>query len=182
MNSHPDLPFNQVTLISLWLSSDFPGGSDGKSLCLQCGRPGFHPWVGKIRWRRKWQSTPVLLPGKSHGQRILVGYSPWGLKESDTTEQLHFPFLSFHFHFLRSGFHWAGSCHLVAIRYYCTSKNTGTPTSSLESWIRRIERETTSWSYDSLKKWGRWSLESPAEWVTQPEKDCLVENWLLVHF
>ena len=39
-----------------------------------------------IPWRRKWQSTPVLLPGKSHGQRSLVGYSPWGHKESDTTE------------------------------------------------------------------------------------------------
>ena len=57
---------------------DFPGGSDGKaSACLRCGRPGFNPWVGKIPWRRKWQSTPVLLPGKSHGQRSLVGYSPW---------------------------------------------------------------------------------------------------------
>ena len=43
-------------------------------------------WVGKIPWRRKWQSTPGLLPGKSHGQRSLVGYSPWGCKESDTTE------------------------------------------------------------------------------------------------
>ena len=41
-------------------------------------------------WRRKWQPTPVLLPGKSHGPRSLVGYSPWGRKESDTTEQLHF--------------------------------------------------------------------------------------------
>ena len=40
-------------------------------------------------WRRKWQPTPVLLPGKFHGQRSLVGYSPWGCKESDTTEQLH---------------------------------------------------------------------------------------------
>ena len=47
-------------------------------------------WVGKISWRRKWQSTPVLLPGKSHGQRSLVGYSLWGCKESDTTERLHF--------------------------------------------------------------------------------------------
>ena len=45
-----------------------------------------------IPWRRKWQSTPVLLPGESHGQRSLVGYSPWGCKESDTTEQLHFTF------------------------------------------------------------------------------------------
>ena len=37
-------------------------------------------------WRRNWQPTPVFLPGKSYGQRSLVGYSPWGLKESDTTE------------------------------------------------------------------------------------------------
>ena len=60
------------------------------SVCLQCGRPGFNPWFGKISWRRKWQSTPVLLWRKSHGQRSLVGYSPWGRKESDTTERLHF--------------------------------------------------------------------------------------------
>ena len=45
----------------------------------------FDSWVGKIPWRRKWQPTPVFLPGKSHGQRSLVGYSPWGYKESDTT-------------------------------------------------------------------------------------------------
>ena len=38
-------------------------------------------------WRRKWQPTPVFLPGKSHGQRSLAGYSPWGRKESDTTER-----------------------------------------------------------------------------------------------
>ena len=63
-----------------------------ESVCLQWGRPVFDPWVRKIPWRRKWQSTPVLLPGKSHGQRSLVGYSPWGRKESDTTEQLHFHF------------------------------------------------------------------------------------------
>ena len=50
-------------------------------------------WVGKIPWRRKWQSTPALLPGKSHGQRSLIGYSPWGHKESDRTERLHFHFL-----------------------------------------------------------------------------------------
>ena len=49
-------------------------------------------WVGKIPWRRKWQPTPVLLPGKSHGWRSLEGYSPWGRKESDTTERLHFHF------------------------------------------------------------------------------------------
>ena len=49
-------------------------------------------WVGKIPWRRKWQPTPVLLPGKFHGQRSLVGYSPLGRKESDMTERLHFHF------------------------------------------------------------------------------------------
>ena len=47
------------------------------------------PWVGKIPWRRKWQSTPVLLPGKSHRQRSLVGYSPWGRKELDMTKRLN---------------------------------------------------------------------------------------------
>ena len=50
-------------------------------------------WV-KVRelWRRQWHPTPVLLPGKSHGQRSLVGWSPWGHEESDTTERLHFHF------------------------------------------------------------------------------------------
>ena len=52
--------------------------------------PRFNLRVGKISWRRKWQPTPVLLPEKSHGRRNLVGYSPWGRKESDTTEQPHF--------------------------------------------------------------------------------------------
>ena len=55
---------------------------------LQCRRPRFGPWVGKIPCRREWQPTPVFLPGESHGQRSLVGYSPLGCKESDTTEPL----------------------------------------------------------------------------------------------
>ena len=42
----------------------------------------------KIPWRREWQPTPVILPGEFHGQRSLVGYSPWGHKESDMTERL----------------------------------------------------------------------------------------------
>ena len=71
---------------SLWLQG-FPGGSDG-TVCLQFRRRGFNPQVRKIPWRKKWQLTPVFLPGKSHGQRSLVGYSPWGRRESDTTEQL----------------------------------------------------------------------------------------------
>ena len=60
-----------------------------KNLPAMQERPRFDPWVRKIPWRRKWQPTPVLLPRKSHGWRNLVGYSPWGHKESDTTEQLY---------------------------------------------------------------------------------------------
>ena len=53
------------------------GGSDGKVSASNAGDRGFDPWVGKIPWRRKWQSTPVLLPRKSHEQGSLAGYSPW---------------------------------------------------------------------------------------------------------
>ena len=56
---------------------------------LQCKRPRFDPWVRKIPWRREWPPTPVILPGESYGQRGLAGYSPWGHKESDVTEQLN---------------------------------------------------------------------------------------------
>ena len=62
------------------LNKVLPIGSDGKESacqCRRCGRPGFDPWDGKIPWRRKWQPAPVFLPGESHGQRSLVGYSPW---------------------------------------------------------------------------------------------------------
>ena len=58
----------------------FPGGSDGKRICLQCGRPGFNPWVMKIPCIRKWQPTPVLLPGKFHGWRNLLGLQSMGLQ------------------------------------------------------------------------------------------------------
>ena len=64
-----------------------PGGSEVKAsacVCLQCGRPGFDSLVEKIFWRRKWQPTPVFLPGESHWQRSLMGCSPRGCKESDT--------------------------------------------------------------------------------------------------
>ena len=47
-------------------------------------RPRFVPWVGKIPLRRAWQPTPVFLPGESHGQRSLAGYSPWGRSQSQT--------------------------------------------------------------------------------------------------
>ena len=61
-------------------------GTESASQCGRCKRRGFSPWIGKIPWSKKWQPTPVFLPGKFHGQRNLEGYSLWGLKESDTTE------------------------------------------------------------------------------------------------
>ena len=65
-----------------------PSGTIGKEYTYQYRRHKKHvfdPWVGKILWRRAWQPTLALLPGESHGQRSLVGYSPWRHKESDTT-------------------------------------------------------------------------------------------------
>ena len=65
------------------------GGASGKESTCQCRRHKrrrFDPWVGKISWSRNRRPTPVFLPEKFHGQRSLVGYSPWGCKESDTTE------------------------------------------------------------------------------------------------
>ena len=57
----------------------FPGGPSGKESACHCRRYrrlGFDPWVGKIPWRKAWQSSPLFLPGESHGQRSLVGYIP----------------------------------------------------------------------------------------------------------
>ena len=70
-----------------WWTSDKASACQGRRL-RRCSRRGFNPWVGKIPWRRKWQATPVFLPGESHGQRSLGGYSPWGRTESDLTEHV----------------------------------------------------------------------------------------------
>ena len=64
--------------------------SDRESACQgrRSRRHGYDPWVGMIPWRRKWQPTPVFLPGKTQEQRSLVGYRPWGHKELVTSELL----------------------------------------------------------------------------------------------
>ena len=82
----------QFTLFDFWVlvKTSFPGGGSGKESACQCRRlkrHGLDSWVGKIAWRRKWQLTPVFLPGKSHGQRNLVGCVQ-AQKESDTTEHM----------------------------------------------------------------------------------------------
>ena len=66
----------------------FPGGSVVKNPPANAGDgrdTEFDPWVGKIAWKRKWQPTPVFLPGKPLGWRSLVGYSPWGCRPSNFT-------------------------------------------------------------------------------------------------
>ena len=68
----------------------FPGGSEVKASACNAGDLGSIPGSGRFPWRSKWQPTPVFLPGESHGRRSPVGYSTWGRKELDTTEQLHF--------------------------------------------------------------------------------------------
>ena len=61
-------------------------GKESTCQCMRCNRRGFDPWFRKILWRRKWQPPPVFLPGKFHGQRSLVTYSPWDHKELDMIE------------------------------------------------------------------------------------------------
>ena len=71
------------TIVQLQYPLGFPGGSSGKESACQSKsgrRRRFDPWVGKIPWRKKWQPTPVFLPGQSHG---------WSCKELDTTERLN---------------------------------------------------------------------------------------------
>ena len=70
----------------------FPDGTSGKESACQSRRHKRHEfdrWVRRISWKRKWQLTPVFLPGKSHGQKNLAGYNPWDCKESDMTERKH---------------------------------------------------------------------------------------------
>ena len=88
-------PISLYCAAVIWKKVPFPMGLprwlSGKEFTWQCRRHrrhGFDPWVKKIPWSRKWQPTTVFLPGRFHGQRSLVGYSPWFHKESDTTEQL----------------------------------------------------------------------------------------------
>ena len=74
------LQYNYVEIHPCWLRQ--------QRASLQCRRPGFDPWIRKIPWRRKWQPTPIFLPGESPGQRKLAGYSPWDHTDLGRTERL----------------------------------------------------------------------------------------------
>ena len=93
-------PNDSCTCINLTCSlNGLPWWLSGKECTCQCRRPktcGFDPWVRKIPWRRAQQPTPVFLPGESHGQRSLAGYSSYGRKGSDM------PAATWHAHFLNT--------------------------------------------------------------------------------
>ena len=88
--------FLSVSMLKLpwWLN-----GKESTCQCRRYRRHRFDPWVGEIPWWRKWQPTPVFVPGKSHGQRSLVGYIPWDRKrvghDLTTKQQQHLCLLYF---------------------------------------------------------------------------------------
>ena len=87
LNSHIIVYIHVLTILITFILG-LPRWFCGKESTCKFGRQRFSPWVRKIPWRWKWQPTPGFLPGKSHGQKRLVGYSPWGHKVLDTTERL----------------------------------------------------------------------------------------------
>ena len=82
------LPYGNIYPQAFCQPIAFPCGSNGKESTCNAGHSGSTPELGRSLGGRAWQSTPVFLPGESHGQRSLVGYSWWGCIESDTTEGL----------------------------------------------------------------------------------------------
>ena len=147
---------------------DFPGGSDGKASCLHCGRPGLGPWVGKILWRRKWQATPVLLPGESHGRRRLVGYTPRGRKESDTTEWLHsLSFYTVNFQMFKLVLEKAEEPEIKFPTSTGSSKKQERSRKTSISALLTMPKPLTVWiTINCGKFWKRWEYQTiwPASW------------------
>ena len=104
----PLLKINWPLGLLRWLS-----GKESTCQCKRHRRPGFDPWVGKICWRRKWQPTPVCLPGESHGQRSLAGCVVHGVTKSQTwlSDWVHilhdWPQVYRFFYGLSILFHWS---------------------------------------------------------------------------
>ena len=120
----------------------FPGGKESASRCRRRGRPGFSP--RKIPCRRAWQATPVVLPEKSHGQRSLPSYSPWGHKESDATERTHITyhlFIVYPASIIYSTYQ-SSACINYSIRPAISSSQTGKYLLAGES---RIEQSAACW-------------------------------------
>ena len=84
--------WSNLAAAAAWVVMALPGRASGKESAYHYRRRKrcrFDPWVGKIPWRRKWQPTPVFLPGELHGQKSQGGCSPCGHRESDMTEHTH---------------------------------------------------------------------------------------------
>ena len=96
-------------------------GKEPACQCKRCERCGFDPWVRKIPWRRKWQPTPVFLPGKSHGQRSLVGSSPQGRRVKHI--QSLYVFDSVHKHRVKLSTH-TYKCSLILLSFDIKFDNT----------------------------------------------------------
>ena len=86
MENSMEVPQKPTNRVAIWPRNPSPGHIPKENYGL---KKCMHPYVHRRRW---WHPTPVLLPGKSHGWRSLVGCSPWGCEELDTTEWLHFHF------------------------------------------------------------------------------------------
>ena len=108
---------------------ELPRWRSGKESACSVG-DGFDPWVRKIPWKRKWQPTSVFLPGESHGQRSLVVYSPWGHKESGTTQRLTHTKVLLGYNLPNKEKHYPGTSLVVQWLRLCTS-NAGTQVQSL---------------------------------------------------
>ena len=138
---------------------------------LQCGRSGFSPWVGKISWRRKWQSTLVFLPGKSHGRRSLVGYSPWGRKESDASTDFTFVLC-----FLRLMRSQGWSPDLVGlVSLWEQEEISGICTRTEE---KQWEDTLKMWSFPTKERYPRRNHPCPSNTLVSDFKE---KNWLWEH-
>ena len=120
--------------------------------------PRLHFWPSQdFIWKRKWQPTPVLLPGESHGGRSLVGYSPWHRKELDTTERLHF---HFHFqYFIASVIYSLIKSRLSIIPWFVSCGEWGCWIELHPGWYSRQQEQT-------CQDLG-WSVLKPYEWCEE---------------
>ena len=144
----------------LHLTVGFPGGSE--SAC-QYRRLAFDPWVGKIPWRRKWQSILVFLPGKSHGQRSRACYSPLGSGKSDTTDCAHVdthPYTHTHTH---THTHRNDLCHErilhIIMKLLWASPVAQTVKNPSEMWETRVQ---------SMHSHEEWKIPRRRGWLPTP--------------
>ena len=138
------------------------GGSEVKASACNEGELGSIPGSGRFPWRRKWQPTPVFLPGESHGRRSLVGYSPRGRKESDTTERLHF---HFHFSWSVTPLSAPSNHHSTFVSVYLTSLTTS-------SWtVKKAERQRI----DAFELWC-WRRLLRVPWTSRRSNQSILKE------